>query len=288
MTFSGKTMFISGASRGIGLAIAKRLAADGANIALLAKTAEPHPKLPGTVFTAAKEIEEAGGHALPIVGDVRDGDSVTAAVAAAVEQFGGIDICVNNASAINLGSIEEVPLKRFDLMNGIQVRGTYAVSQACLPHMKGRDNPHVLTLSPPLRLEQRWLQPTPYMMAKFGMTLCALGIAEEMRSAGIASNTLWPRTYIATAAVQNLLGGDEAMSQARKPEVYADAAYAVLSKPAREYTGLTLLCEDVLFDAGVSDLSIYDCIPGSVLAVDIWVDEPNPPGYQAPNFPQSR
>lgn len=288
MTFSGKTMFISGASRGIGLAIAKRLAADGANIALLAKTAEPHPKLPGTVFTAAKEIEEAGGHALPIVGDVRDGDSVTAAVAAAVEQFGGIDICVNNASAINLGSIEEVPLKRFDLMNGIQVRGTYAVSQACLPHMKGRDNPHVLTLSPPLRLEQRWLQPTPYMMAKFGMTLCALGIAEEMRSAGIASNTLWPRTYIATAAVQNLLGGDEAMSQARKPEVYADAAYAVLSKPAREYTGHTLLCEDVLFDAGVTDLSIYDCIPGSVLAVDIWVDEPNPPGYQAPNFPQSR
>lgn len=288
MTFSGKTMFISGASRGIGLAIAKRLAADGANIALLAKTAEPHPKLPGTVFTAAKEIEEAGGHALPIVGDVRDGDSVTAAVAAAVEQFGGIDICVNNASAINLGSIEEVTLKRFDLMNGIQVRGTYAVSQACLPHMKGRDNPHVLTLSPPLRLEQRWLQPTPYMMAKFGMTLCALGIAEEMRSAGIASNTLWPRTYIATAAVQNLLGGDEAMSQARKPEVYADAAYAVLSKPAREYTGHTLLCEDVLFDAGVTDLSIYDCIPGSVLAVDIWVDEPNPPGYQAPNFPQSR
>ena len=230
MTFAGKTMFISGASRGIGLAIAKRVAADGANIALVAKTTEPHPKLPGTIYTAAKEIEEAGGQALPIVGDVRDGDSVAAAVAKAVEQFGGIDICVNNASAINLGSIEEVPLKRFDLMNGIQVRGTYAVSQACIPHMKGRENPHILTLSPPIRLESQWLKPTPYMMAKFGMTLCALGIAEELRDAGIASNTLWPRTMVATAAVQNLLGGDEAMGRARKPEVYADAAYAVLSR----------------------------------------------------------
>ncbi len=161
MSFSGKTMFISGASRGIGLAIAKRVAADGANIALVAKTTEPHPKLPGTIYTAAKEIEEVGGQALPIVGDVRDGDSVASAVAKAVEQFGGIDICVNNASAINLGSIEEVPLKRFDLMNGIQVRGTYAVSQACIPHMKGRENPHILTLSPPIRLESEWLKPTP-------------------------------------------------------------------------------------------------------------------------------
>lgn len=281
-------MFISGASRGIGLAIAKRVAADGANVALMAKTADPHPKLPGTIYTAAKEIEEVGGHALPIVGDVRDGESVASAVAAAVEQFGAIDICVNNASAINLGSIEEVPLKRFDLMNGIQVRGTYAVSQACIPHMRGRENPHVLTLSPPLRLEPGWLKPTPYMMAKFGMTLCALGIAEEMRGAGIASNTLWPRTTIATAAVQNLLGGDEAMAQSRKPDVYADAAYAVLSRPAREYTGQTLLCEDVLLESGVTDLSIYDCIPGSVLGVDIWVDEPNPPGYQAPSAEGSR
>ena len=187
--FAGKTMFISGASRGIGLAIAKRVAADGANIALVAKTAEPHPKLPGTIFTAATEIEEAGGHALPIVGDVRDGDSVAAAVAAAVEQFGGIDMCVNNASAINLGSIEHVDLKRFDLMNGIEVRGTYAVSQACIPHMKGRENPHILTLSPPVRLEPKWLRPTPYMMAKYGMSLCALGIAEELKDAGIASNT---------------------------------------------------------------------------------------------------
>jgi citronellol/citronellal dehydrogenase len=281
MSLTGKTMFISGASRGIGLAIAKRAAADGANIALIAKTAEPHPKLPGTVYTAAEELEEAGGQALPIVGDIRDGDSVADAVAKTVEQFGGIDMCVNNASAINLGSINEVPLKRFDLMNDIQVRGTYAVSQACIPHMKGRENPHILTLSPPLRLESQWLKPTPYMMAKYGMTLCALGIAEEMRDDGIASNTLWPRTIVATAAVQNLLGGDDAMAQARKPEVYADAAYAILNKPARSYTGNTLLCEDVLVESGVTDLSVYDCVPGSDVRVDLWVDTPNPPGYTA-------
>ncbi len=274
-------MFISGGSRGIGLAIAKRVAADGANVALVAKTAEPHPKLPGTIYTAAKEIEEAGGQALPIVGDIRDGDAVAAAVAKTVEQFGGIDICVNNASAINLGSIEEVPLKRFDLMNGIQVRGTYAVSQSCIPHMKGRDNPHILTLSPPIRLEPKWLRPTPYMMANYGMTLCALGIAEELRDAGIASNTLWPRTTVATAAVQNLLGGDEAMARSRKPEVYADAAYVVLNKPS-SYTGNTLLCEDVLLESGVTDLSVYDCVPGSELGVDLWVDSPNPPGYTGP------
>ena len=280
MSFRGKTMFISGASRGIGLAIAKRVAAEGVNIALIAKTAEPHPKLPGTVYTAAREIEDVGGQALPIVGDVRDGDSVASAVTQAVEQFGGIDMCVNNASAINLGSVEEVSLKRFDLMNGIQVRGTYTVSQACLPHMKGRENPHILTLSPPIRLESQWLKPTAYMMAKFGMTLCALGIAEEMRAVGIASNTLWPRTLVATAAVQNLLGGDEAMARARKPEVYADAAYAVLSRPAREFTGHSLLCEDVLLESGITDLSVYDCIPGSELGVDLWVDEPNPPGYR--------
>ncbi|MCX6481631.1 MAG: NAD(P)-dependent oxidoreductase [Mycobacterium sp.] len=238
--FSGKTMFISGASRGIGLAIAKRVAADGANIALVAKTTEPHP----------------------------------------VEQFGGIDMCVNNASAINLGSIEEVPLKRFDLLNGIEVRGTYAVSQACIPHMKGRENPHILTLSPPIRMEPKWLRPTPYMMAKYGMTLCALGIAEELRDYGIASNTLWPRTAIATAAVQNLLGGDEMMARSRKPEVYADSAYAVMSRPAAEYTGHSLLCEDVLLDSGVTDLSVYDCVPGNELGVDFWVDTPNPPGYK--------
>jgi citronellol/citronellal dehydrogenase len=279
MSLSGKTMFISGASRGIGLAIAKRAAADGANVALVAKTADPHPKLEGTIYTAAKEIEDAGGNALPILGDVRDGDSVESAVAQAVQQFGGIDICVNNASAINLGSITEVPLKRFDLMNGINVRGTYAVSQACIPHMKGRENPHILTLSPPILLESKWLKPTAYMMAKFGMTLCGLGIAEELRAEGIASNTLWPRTLVATAAVQNLLGGDEAMGRARKPSVYADAAYVILNKPSREYTGQSLLCEDVLLESGVTDLSVYDCVPGSELGVDLWVDTPNPPGY---------
>ncbi|OBK82904.1 short chain dehydrogenase [Mycolicibacter sinensis] len=275
-------MFISGASRGIGLAIAKRAAADGANVALIAKTAEPHPKLSGTVYTAAAEIEDAGGQALPIVGDIRDGDSVRNAVATAVERFGGIDICVNNASAINLGSILEVPLKRFDLMNEIEVRGTYAVSQACIPHMIGRDNPHILTLSPPIRLESKWLKPTAYMMAKFGMTLCALGMAEELRSHGIASNTLWPRTLIATAAVQNLLGGDEAMARARTPEVYADAAYAIITRPAGSYTGNSLLCEDVLLESGVTDLSVYDCVPGSDLGVDLWVDTVNPPGYVQP------
>ncbi|MDT5348797.1 MAG: citronellol/citronellal dehydrogenase [Mycobacterium sp.] len=282
MSLNGKTMFISGASRGIGLAIAKRAAQDGANIALIAKTAEPHPKLPGTVYTAAKELEEAGGQALPIVGDVRDPDSVADAVAKTVEQFGGIDICVNNASAINLGSITEVPMKRFDLMNGIQVRGTYAVSQACIPHMKGRDNPHILTLSPPVLLDKKWLKPTAYMMAKFGMTLCALGMAEELRDEGIASNTLWPRTLVATAAVQNLLGGEEAMATARKPDVYADAAYVILNKPSRDYTGNSVLCEDVLFESGVADLSVYDCMPGAKLGVDLWVEEVNPPGYVQP------
>ena len=272
MTLSGKTMFISGASRGIGLAIAKKVAADGANIALLAKTAEPHPKLEGTVYTAAKEIEEAGGQALPIVGDVRDPDSVTAAVTQAVEQFGAIDLCVNNASAINLGSVEEVPMKRFDLMNGIQVRGTYAVSQACLAHMKGRENPHVLTLSPPVLLGQEWLKPTAYMMAKFGMTLCALGIAEELREEGIASNTLWPRTLVATAAVQNLLGGEAAMARSRKPELYADAAYAVITKPSRDCTGHAFLCEDVLAADGVTDFDQYAYVPGAQPDVDLFVD----------------
>ncbi|HZN79047.1 MAG TPA: NAD(P)-dependent oxidoreductase, partial [Mycobacterium sp.] len=246
MSLSGKTMFISGASRGIGLAIAKRAAADGANIALIAKTAEPHPKLPGTVYTAAKELEEAGGQALPIVGDIRDEESVAGAVAQTVEQFGGIDICVNNASAINLGSIKEVPLKRFDLMNGIQVRGTYTVSQACIPHMIGRENPHILTLSPPVRLEPEWLKPTAYMMAKYGMSLCALAMAEELREDGIASNTLWPRTLVATAAVQNLLGGDEAMARARTPDIYADAAYQVLIRDPRTCNGNTFIDDEVL------------------------------------------
>jgi NAD(P)-dependent dehydrogenase (short-subunit alcohol dehydrogenase family) len=271
MTLAGKTMFISGASRGIGLAIAKRAAADGANIALIAKTAEPHPKLAGTVYTAAKEIEDAGGQALPIVGDIRDGDSVAAAVAKTVEQFGGIDICVNNASAINLGSITEVPLKRFDLMNGIQVRGTYAVCQACVPHMVGRDNPHILTLSPPIRLEPEWLKPTAYMMAKYGMSLCALALAEELRDDGIASNTLWPRTLVATAAVQNLLGGEQAVAHCRRPEIMADAAHAILVRNSRSCTGRFLIDDEVLAEEGVTDLDRYSVTPGAELMPDFFV-----------------
>lgn len=277
-----RTVVISGGSRGIGLAIGIAAARRGANVVLLAKTDTPHPRLPGTVHTAAADVEAAGGKALAVVGDVRREEDVQRVVDAAVQRFGGIDICVNNASAINLGSVTEVPMKRFDLMNGIQVRGTYAVSQACIPHLKGRENPHILTLSPPVLLGREWLKPTAYMMAKFGMTLCALGIAEEMRDEGIASNTLWPRTLVATAAVQNLLGGDEAMGRARKPEVYSDAAYVVLNKPSREYTGNMLLCEDVLVESGVKDLSTYDCVPGSKLGVDFWVDGVNPPGYSGP------
>lgn len=276
---SGTTMFISGASRGIGLAIAKRVAADGANVALMAKTAEPHPKLPGTIYTAAAEIEEAGGHALPIVGDIRDSDAVEAAVARAAEQFGGIDFCVNNASALNTDPVLGVSMKKFDLMNGIQVRGTYAVSRACIPHMRGRSNPHILTMSPPIRTEPKWLTPTAYTMAKFGMSLCALGLAEELREWGIASNTLWPRTSVATAAIANLRG-EGPMRQSRKPEVCSDAAYTIFTRAATECTGNSFLCEDVLLEAGVTDLSVYDYCPGTELRVDMWVDSANPPGYR--------
>ncbi|MDG4667893.1 NAD(P)-dependent oxidoreductase [Mycobacterium sp. 236(2023)] len=277
---AGKTLFISGGSRGIGLAIAQRVAADGANVALIAKTAEPHPKLPGTIFTAARAIEAAGGHALPIVGDVRDADAVDGAVAATVQQFGGIDLCVNNASALDTSPVGELSMKRFDLMNGIQVRGTYAVSRACIPHMRGRDNPHILTMSPPIRLESRWLSPTGYMMAKFGMSLCALGLAEELRSDAIASNTLWPRTSVATAAIRNLRG-EGPLRQSRRPEICADAAYAVFARPAAHFTGMSLLCEDVLIQAGATDLDKYNYCAGTALRVDMWVDSANPPGYEA-------
>jgi citronellol/citronellal dehydrogenase len=281
-SLAGKTLFISGASRGIGLAIALTVARDGGNVALIAKTAEPHPKLEGTIYTAAEAIEAAGGTALPIVGDIRDGEQVEAAVAQAVKRFGGIDLCVNNASAINLGGVEDVDLKRFDLMQGINVRGTYAVSRACVPHLRGRENPHILTLSPPISLEPKWLSPfTAYAMAKYGMTLCALGLAEQLREAGIASNALWPRTLIATAAVQNLLGGDEAMRRARTPELYADAAYRVLTSPSRELTGRALLCEDVLVEAGVTDLSGYSAAGADAdLQVDLFVEEVDPPGLR--------
>jgi citronellol/citronellal dehydrogenase len=280
MSLSAKTLFISGASRGIGLAIALRAARDGANVALIAKTAEPHPKLEGTVYTAAQAIEDAGGQALPIVGDIRDDDQVEAAVAQAVERFGGVDVCINNASAINLAGVEAMEMKRYDLMQDINTRGTYAVSKACIPHLRAAANPHILTLSPPISLEPRWLAPfTAYAIAKYGMTLCALGFAEELREAGIASNALWPRTLVATAAVQNLLGGEEAMRRARTPDLYADAAYEVITRPSRECTGNAFLCEDVLVEAGVTDLSKYSAAgPDAELAVDLFVDAVNPPG----------
>jgi len=276
----GSTMFISGASRGIGLAIALRAARDGANVALVAKTTEPHPKLEGTIYTAAEAIEAAGGRALPIVGDIRDDAAVAGAVAAAVDRFGGIDICVNNASAINLASVEALDMKRYDLMQDINTRGAFVVSKACVPHLKHGRNPHILTLSPPISLDPRWLAPyTAYTIAKYGMTLVALGLAAELRDAGVASNALWPRTLVATAAVQNLLGGDEAMRRARTPEVYADAAYAVLTRPSTECTGNAFLCEDVLVESGVTDLDRYSAAGADAeLAVDLFVDAINPPG----------
>jgi citronellol/citronellal dehydrogenase len=273
MTLEGKTLFISGGSRGIGLAIAIRAARDGANVALIAKTAEPHPQLEGTVYTAAAQIEAAGGRALPVVGDIRDEAQVAGAVAQAVERFGGIDVCVNNASAINLSGTEALEIKRYDLMQSINTRGTFVVSRACIPHLKRSANPHILTLSPPVSLEPRWLGPhVGYTIAKYGMTLCALGFAAEFADDGIASNALWPRTLIATAAVQNLLGGDEAMARARRPELYADAAYAVITRPSRDCTGNAFLCEDVLAAGGVTDFDRYAYQPGTEPEADLFVD----------------
>lgn len=273
-TLEGKTLFISGASRGIGLAIAVRAARDGANVALIAKTAEPHPKLEGTVYTAAAEIEEAGGQALPIVGDIRDDQSVADAVAATVERFGGIDVCVNNASAINLSGTEAMDMKRYDLMQSINTRGTYVVSKACVPHLKRSDNAHVLTLSPPISLQPRWLGGhIGYTIAKYGMSLCTLGMAEEFRGDGIAFNSLWPKTLVATAAVQNLLGGDAAMAKSRKPEIVADAAYAIFTRDSREYTANLALVEDVLTEEGVTDFAEYSYGGDDAeLQADLFVD----------------
>ena len=282
MTLDGKTMFISGASRGIGLAIAVRAARDGANVALVAKTAEPHPRLEGTIYTAAEQIEAAGGSALPIVGDIRDEAAVETAVAQAVERFGGIDIVVNNASAVNLAPTEQLEVKGFDLMHQINVRGTFAVTKACLPHLRHAINPHILTLSPPLTLDRKWLGGhIAYTLAKYGMSLLALGWAEEFREAGIASNALWPRTLVATAAVQHLLGGDAAMRRSRRPEIYADAAYEILTRDSRACTGNMFLCEDVLVEAGSTDLSKYNLVEGAELSVDLYVDEVNPPALPA-------
>ena len=283
MSLSGKTLFITGASRGIGLAIALRAARDGANVAIAAKTAAPHPKLPGTVYSAAEEIERAGGRALPLIVDVRDEAQVASAVRQCAQTFGGIDVCVNNASAINLAPTEQVDLRRYDLMQQINTRGTFVTSRACLPYLRQAANPHVLTLSPPLDLKPRWFAPhLAYSLAKFGMSLCMLGLAEEYREAGIGCNALWPRTTIATAAVQFALGGEAMMRRSRKPEIVADAAHVILSRGAREYTGQFFIDDAVLYEAGVQDFEPYSVEPGCVLYADLFVDPalPVPPGVR--------
>lgn len=272
-TLKNKTLFISGGSRGIGLAIAKRAAQDGANIIIAAKTAEPHPKLPGTIYTAADEIEEAGGQALPVVCDIRSEDAVKDAVRAGVERFGGIDICINNASAISLTPTTQTPLRRFDLMHQVNTRGTFLVSQTCLPYLQQAANPHILNLSPPLNMEEKWFAPhVAYTMAKYGMSLCVLGMAGEFRDAGIAVNALWPRTVIATAAVRNLLGGDEIIKRSRKPDIMADAAHIILTKSSRDFTGNFCIDDEVLESAGITDLTSYAIDPSLDLVPDFFVD----------------
>ena len=280
-TLKGKTLFITGASRGIGLAIALRAAKDGANIAVAAKTAEPHKHLPGTVFTAAEAIEKAGGKALPLVVDIRFEDQVQAAVARTVERFGGIDICVNNASAISLAGTEATDMKRYDLMHQINARGTFLVSKTCVPHLRKSKNPHVLMLSPPLDMSPRWFAPhVAYTMAKYGMSLVVLGMAEEFRSDAIAFNALWPRTAIATAAVEFALGGDAMVKGSRTPEIMADAAHVVLTKPSREFTGNFVIDDTLLYAHGVSDFGKYRVDPTRKLFPDFFVpaDAPPPPG----------
>jgi citronellol/citronellal dehydrogenase len=273
---AGKTILMSGGSRGIGLAIALRAARDGANIALLAKTDTPHPKLEGTVHSAAEQIREAGGQALPIVGDVRNDDDVTEAVLKTEGEFGGIDIVVNNASVIDLSRSVDLQAKKYDLMQDVNVRGTFMLSRAAVPILKDAENPHILSLSPPLNLSPKWLGAhTGYTLAKYGMTMVTLGLAAEFAEAGIAANTLWPRTTIATAAVQFALGGDAMMKASRTPEIYADAAYEIITKPSRQYTGQTLIVEDVLRDAGITDFSEYAAVPGTSddeLFPDIFLD----------------
>jgi citronellol/citronellal dehydrogenase len=270
---AGQTLMISGGSRGIGLAIALKAAADGANVALLAKTAEPHPKLEGTVFTAAEQIEAAGGKALPIVGDVRDEESVHAAVAQAAEHFGGIDIAINNASAIDLTDAEDLSMKRYDLMQSINARGTFLLSRECAPFLRKGTNPHVLTLSPPLSMDPKWFaQHLAYTMSKYGMSMVTLGMAERYREDGVAFNSLWPRTLIATAAVQFIVGGDEAMKRARTPEIMADAAHAIFLRDSRSFTGNFCIDDEILGDEGV-DLSGYSAAGEADLQLDIFVDE---------------
>ena len=274
-----KTLFVSGASRGIGLAIAKRAAKDGANIILAAKTAEPHPKLPGTIYTAADEIIEEGGQALPVICDIRYEENVRDAVNKGLDHFGGIDICVNNASAIQLTGTLQTDMKRYDLMNQINARGTFLVSKVCLPHLLKSDNPHILNLSPPLDMDPKWFGPhVAYTMAKFGMSLCVLGMAEEFKEDGVAVNALWPRTAVATAAIKNALGGDSIMNISRSPEIMADAAYVILTKDSKEFTGNFCIDDNLLADNGVTDFSHYAEVPFSELAPDFFVpDDIEPP-----------
>jgi citronellol/citronellal dehydrogenase len=281
MSLAGKTLFVTGASRGIGLAIALKAARDGANVAIAAKTAEPHPKLPGTIYSAAEEIEAAGGKALPLIVDVRDEASVMAAVEATVQRFGGIDICVNNASAIQLTGTLATDMKRYDLMHQINARGTYLTSKACIPHLKAAANPHVLMLSPPLDMSPRWFGThVAYTMAKFGMSMCVLGMAEEFKGDGIAFNALWPRTGIATAAIKNALAGEEGMRRCRTPEIMADAAYAIFNKDAHKFSGNFLIDDTFLYEEGVRDFDQYRVDPTQPLMPDFFVPESSkpPPG----------
>jgi citronellol/citronellal dehydrogenase len=271
---AGKTLFITGGSRGIGLAIALRAARDGANVAIAAKTAEPHPKLPGTIHTAAEEIEKAGGKALPLMVDIRDEEAVKEAVEATAARFGGIDICINNASAISLSGTLETDMKRYDLMHQINARGTFMVSKYCLPHLLTAENPHILALSPPLDMNPRWFGPhVAYTMAKFGMSMCVLGMAAEFRDRGVAVNALWPRTTIATAAVRNLLGGEEMIRSSRTPEIIADAAHVILTKPAREFTGNFCIDDTLLAQHGITDFDTYRVDPAADLIPDFFVPE---------------
>jgi citronellol/citronellal dehydrogenase len=281
MSLSGKTLFITGASRGIGLAIGLRAARDGANVAIAAKTAEAHPKLPGTIYTAAKEIEAAGGKALPLLVDVRDEASVKDALDQTAATFGGIDIVVNNASAISLTPTTQTDMKRFDLMHQVNTRGTFMVSKYAIPHLEKAGNPHILMLSPPLDMKEKWFAPNvAYSIAKYGMSLCVLGLAGELRGRGIAVNALWPRTTIATSAIKNLLGGDAIMRASRTPEILADAAYAIFNKSAKAFSGNFLIDDTFLAEEGVTDFEKYRVDPSVPLAPDFFVpdDIPPPPG----------
>jgi citronellol/citronellal dehydrogenase len=273
-SLKGKTIFMSGGSRGIGLAIALRAAQDGANVAIAAKTAEPHPKLPGTIYTAADEITAAGGQGLPLICDIRQEEQVAAAVDATVDKFGGIDICINNASAIQLTSTEMTDMKRFDLMHQINTRGTFLVSKLCMPHLKQSANPHILNLAPPLDMSPKWFAPhVAYTMAKYGMSMCTLGMAAEYKKTGIGVNSLWPLTAIDTAAVRNLLGGDAMTKMSRKPEIMADAAHVVLSRAASDCSGNFFIDEEVLRESGVTDFDQYAHEPGGQLAGDFFVPD---------------